>query len=290
MGMASIDENKKIWTDENSWEFGGNEWSKAWGSVDAEWYFFIFPRIKRLNKKNSTILEIAPGHGRWSEYLIKMSKKYIGVDLSKTCIDYCKYRFYGRRNTRFYLNDGKSLDMIKDNSIDFCFSFDSLVHADKDAVGAYIEELSKKLKEKSYAFIHHSNYLQYKSNPNFNENHAHFRAKNVDYLYVQEVCKKYNMHVVSQELIKWMQYPDYIDCISVIYKDSTANNIVTDVFFSKYYDFTQEYGQCLADKYGFKDERDFVQPNKHSLKYRLITISPQKIKNFVIKNLKHKIK
>ena len=35
---------------------------------------------------------------------------------------------------RCYLNDGRSLSMIADGSVDFIFSFDSFVHPDRDVV------------------------------------------------------------------------------------------------------------------------------------------------------------
>lgn len=231
-------------------------------------------------------MEIATGHGRWSKYLIEMSKKYIGIDLCPICIKHCKFKFWGVHKAKFFVNDGCSLCKVKNNSVDFCFSFDSLVHADRDAMDAYIKELSKKLKEDSYAFIHHSNFLQYSQELDFNKSNFHCRSREIDYLYIQNICKKYNLHVVSQELIRWMQNPYYIDCISVIYKNSKTDSIETDVFKSKYYDFTQEYGRILAEKYNFKNENDFKKLDKKSLKYRLFTISPQKIRNFMLKYLK----
>jgi SAM-dependent methyltransferase len=47
--------------------------------------------------------------------------------------------------------------MIEDGSIDFAFSFDSLVHADADVIEAYLEQLAHKLKPDGIGFIHHSN-------------------------------------------------------------------------------------------------------------------------------------
>jgi len=38
----------------------------------------------------------------------------------------------------YFINDGRSLDMLENNSIDFAFSFDSLLHAEIDVMHAYI--------------------------------------------------------------------------------------------------------------------------------------------------------
>jgi hypothetical protein len=47
--------------------------------------------------------------------------------------------------------------MVPENSLDFAFSCDSLVHAEIDVIDAYIDELSRKLTLSGIAFIHHSN-------------------------------------------------------------------------------------------------------------------------------------
>ena len=46
--------------------------------------------------------------------------------------------------------------MAADASIDFAFSFDSLVHAEANILESYISELARVLKANAIAFIHHS--------------------------------------------------------------------------------------------------------------------------------------
>ena len=76
------------------------------------------------------------------------------------------------------------------------------MHADIDAMEPYIEEFSKKLKEDSYAVIHHSNLAQYSDHKYFKDVNRR-RSKEIDHLIVQELCKKYNLLCVQQELIPW---------------------------------------------------------------------------------------
>jgi len=85
------------------------------------------------------------------------SDHYIGVDLNSNCISACQERFADVKHAAFYANDGKSLAMVEDSSVDFAFSFDSLVHAEMDVIEAYCRELSRKLSPSGVAFIHHSN-------------------------------------------------------------------------------------------------------------------------------------
>jgi hypothetical protein len=50
---------------------------------------------------------------------------------------------------------------VGDGSIDFAFSFDSLVHVEADALASYVAGLARVLTEKGVAFLHHSNYGAY---------------------------------------------------------------------------------------------------------------------------------
>jgi len=111
-----------------------------------------------------TILEIAPGFGRWTNFLKDMCKKLIVVDLVEECIEACRRRFSMCDNISYHVNDGKSLSMVQDGTVDFAFSFDSLVHADRDVIRAYLSELRLKLKRDGIAFIHHSNLGRYQDN------------------------------------------------------------------------------------------------------------------------------
>ena len=53
--------------------------------------------------------------------------------------------------------------MVADRSVDFAFSFDSLVHADAEVLDAYAAELARTLAPDGVAFIHHSNLGAYRA-------------------------------------------------------------------------------------------------------------------------------
>ena len=142
--MPSIQENRDVWGNENSWEADGDSWSTAWGGAETQWHATILPRICRFVPA-ARVLEIAPGYGRWTSFLIDCADQYIGVDMNPNCVSACRTRFASASHATFLANDGKSLAMIGDNSIDFAFSFDSLVHVEIDVIEAYLHELSRKL-------------------------------------------------------------------------------------------------------------------------------------------------
>jgi ubiquinone/menaquinone biosynthesis C-methylase UbiE len=154
--VPTINENKGMWDVTYDWPNAGDEWSKEFGGTEALWFFAIYPRIHRF-VPSSTILEIAPGFGRWTQFLKTQCDSMIAVDLSKKCIEYCQTRFASETHIQFILNDGTSLAGVPDNSIDFVFSFDSLVHAEKDVLEKYLKELSTKLTPNGIGCIHHSN-------------------------------------------------------------------------------------------------------------------------------------
>ncbi|HOD53638.1 MAG TPA: glycosyltransferase [Candidatus Cloacimonadota bacterium] len=214
--MPDIKSNIEKWNNSYQWEHQGDEWSKVWGSVVMHWYGTIYPRIQALLPVN-TILEIAPGYGRWTNYLKNYCKKLIAVDLSENCIEYCKKRFLNENHLKFYQNDGKSLIVAEENSIDFVFSYDSLVHGEIDVLKEYLSEFSRILTKNGIAFIHHSNrgeFAEFENHPDF---HNHWRAKSVTYNKVFELAKKYSLSVITQELINWSNKPEWmIDCYSII--------------------------------------------------------------------------
>src|SRR5437879_3573156 len=123
--MPTIEQNVQQWTNPREWVERGEQWSKIWGGSETQWFFSIYPRIHAF-VPTITILEIAPGYGRWTHYLKNYSKHLILVDLLSECIEACKKRFSSESHITYHVNDGKSLAMIPNNSIDFVFSFDSL--------------------------------------------------------------------------------------------------------------------------------------------------------------------
>ena len=126
------------------------------GTSEAMFFATVMPRIGFALPARS-MLEIAPGFGRCTNILLRFVMTYCGVDLSEACVKSCQERFAGHPNTVFYVNDGKSLDVVGNASFDFIFSYDSLVHADMDAIEPYVRQIVSRLTPDGVAFIHHSN-------------------------------------------------------------------------------------------------------------------------------------
>jgi ubiquinone/menaquinone biosynthesis C-methylase UbiE len=221
--MASIKENYELFTIDYNWPERGDEWSQPWGGTPYLWSITIYPRIHSfLPSKN--ILEIAPGFGRCTQYLKEVCDKLIVVDVSEKCIRACQERFHDCSNIEYHVNDGKSLDMIADRSIDFIFSWDSLVHADKSVMEAYIRQFSRILKPGGFGFIHHSNLAEdskritgkfKRITGKLIPENLHFRDETMDSSLFLKYSLESGLTCVLQEKINWRV--NYLnDCLSVV--------------------------------------------------------------------------
>jgi SAM-dependent methyltransferase len=223
------------------WKSAGEEWSAPWGTSAAQWFGAILPRIEDCLAAD-TILEIAPGFGRWTHYLKDYCQQLFIVDRSAECIEACRLRFAADPRVRCYLNDGRSLSMIPDGSVDFVFSFDSLVHPNRDVIEAYLQELGRKLKAGGKGFIHHSNFGEYANSLRERLPEAVtkplIKAKILDWAHHRNpsmsadlfcsLCTQHGLHCVSQELVNW-RGRRLIDCFSVFVRSDSIEQESTNI-------------------------------------------------------------
>lgn len=224
--MPTIEENLQEWVKIHDWTQQGEEWSLPWGRTEFLWWGTLFPRIHAF-VPTDTILEIAPGFGRITHYLKDLCTNLTVVDMAEPCIEACKQRFSSCSRITYHINNGKSLDMIPDQSVDFVFSFDSLVHAESDVIEAYLSQLPRKLKPNGVGFIHHSNSGVYippikKSLPPLLKGYAvklsrHWRAESMTAGLFEKYCEQAGLQCIAQEITNWITkyLPLPIDCFSL---------------------------------------------------------------------------
>lgn len=242
-----------------------------------QWYASILPRIHAFVPCGS-ILEIGPGYGRWTQFLKDLCERLVLVDLSEKCIQACDERFASCRHISSYVNDGKSLGMIPDESVDFVFSFDSLVHAEGAVIKAYLDQLSRKLKRDGVGFIHHSNageLRRYYTLVNrvrrgrgllvrlgLVEAANHWRAYSMTAGRFERFAEKAGLQCVGQELINWPTSSwRTIDCISVFARKDSVWARPNRVFRNR--DFAKEASNAskLSELYG---TASFEPPGRYS--------------------------
>jgi SAM-dependent methyltransferase len=242
--MAGIEQNQKMWSSAQHWSKAGDEWSETWGGPLAQWRGTIAPRIQPFLPAR-TILEIAPGYGRWTQFLKDECERLIAVDLVEDCVAACRARFTEAPHVEVHANDWKSLDVVEDRSIDLAFSFDSLVHADIEVLRAYLGELARTLTDDGVAFIHHSNlgdHLLYFAlldripgrlrGPlvrRFSLGGRHWRDSSVTAGRVEEACDEVGLTCIRQELVNWGGRPT-IDCFTTLTRAGSARSCENHVF------------------------------------------------------------
>jgi SAM-dependent methyltransferase len=213
--MQDTNWNRQLWDGGFDWAASGEEWSAAWGGSEPQWFGALYPRLHRVLPASS-ILEIAPGMGRWTKFLLPLCHNYVGVDISLECVRGCQNVFADARHARFVHNDGVSLSEVEDHSVDLVFSFDSLVHAEFDVFTSYIPQILQKLNEGGVAFLHHSNMGALGTafeNP-------HFRALSVSRQNIEGLIVESGGRVIIQEVIDWGHSKIPQDCLTVLAKDS----------------------------------------------------------------------
>lgn len=200
--MPTLEDNRRHW-EGYAWGAGdgGNEWSQAWGGPHAQWYGTILPRIAGWLPAGR-VLEIAPGFGRWTEFLVEHSDSLRGVDLAGTCVTACRARFARRRNVEFFQNDGSTMPMIGSSSVDLAFSFDSLVHVDREPVESYLTELTRVLVPGGIAYLHHSNLAAILA-AGVAPEQTHWRSPEVSAQLLREWSAARGLEVIGQELVNW---------------------------------------------------------------------------------------
>jgi|688.fasta_scaffold200946_2 FkbM family methyltransferase len=206
-------EEQRLWNDEQMWVMDGHEWSKSFGTTENLWNKYIFDSIKEFRGKK--ILEIAPGFGRMTQFLSILANELIVVDLNPLCIEKTKQKL-GNHVLAYFINDGKSLLKIRNNSQDLVFSYDSFVHMHANVTEEYIKEIYRVLKPGGCGYIHHS--WIYGGTENSVNNIA--GRANMSPEQFKQLVELYGMEIISQNAISFESVGLWNgnDCISFFRK------------------------------------------------------------------------
>jgi ubiquinone/menaquinone biosynthesis C-methylase UbiE len=230
--MPDLDAIRETWNAESGWLAGGDEWSGPWGGTESLWWGTLLPRIHAFLPAG-VVLELGPGHGRWSRYLRKQCDRLVLVDVAENCLDACRRRLGEDPGVAYHVGDGRTLPMVADTSVDFAFSFDSLVHAEADVLRSYAHELARVLRPEGVAFIHHSNMATYRRAARVARrvperwrraltirgilvNVYAWRAESTSAEQFAAVCAEAGLSCVAQELITWEYGRHLSDAVSVV--------------------------------------------------------------------------
>lgn len=156
----SIENNLRVWDVDHPWTKDGDEWdgqARLCEQPYDAWKRSIVDTLIRPNiSTSSTVLEIGPGHGRWSKEIVGRCGKLVLVDLSPSCIEHCRALLSDHRHVVYRVNEGKSLPDVADECVDFIWSYDAFVHMDTEVIESYFDEIHRVLSPRGKAMIHHA--------------------------------------------------------------------------------------------------------------------------------------
>lgn len=250
--MASVSDNIAYY-ERYDWSCGGLEWSAPWGGTRSMWLHTLHPRIKHFIPARR-IVEIGSGHGRISKILHAFTQKELVLyDILESCVDTCNQAFNSSQKTQCYLSDGLHMPELAEQSVDFVFSFYSLVGADKETLDSYIKEISRVLTPNGIAFIHHSNVGKYVQSvtPENSKSMAllsTYRDATVSAEVVRSLTEKHDLRCVSQECLNWDIKEALTDCFTVMAR--SHSNWPQKNNYSENYEFHLERNAALhSSKY-----------------------------------------
>ena len=110
------------------------------------------------------MLEIGPGGGRWTRYLLGARRLYL-IDYHQELLDELARSFRGSKLTMIR-NNGSDFPGVPAGCVDFLFSFGCFVHLDLDIIESYLDNIAAVLKPDGIAVLHYSD----KTKPNAQQN------------------------------------------------------------------------------------------------------------------------
>jgi SAM-dependent methyltransferase len=111
---------------------------------------FLLPYVTA----ESTVLEIGPGGGRWTRYLLGARRIYL-IDYHQELLDELARSFRDPRLTMIR-NHGSDFPGVPEGAVDFLFSFGCFVHLDLDIIEGYLDNVRGVLKPDGIAVLHYA--------------------------------------------------------------------------------------------------------------------------------------
>ncbi len=150
-GVYLVETQRPMWQSYD-WEELGEEWTPS-----PEWKQSLIENVLlRYFHAGSTVLELGPGAGRWTEPIVRLADRLILVDFSSTAIETCRKRFSEFDNIEYFVNDGASLGFVPGCSIDFFWSLDVLWLVGPRETEQYVSEFARVLSENGIGIVSHS--------------------------------------------------------------------------------------------------------------------------------------
>jgi len=146
---------RRIWTAVRQAVSSKDLYGLQWGDPDfVPPLKFVLERyvLPYVNPEH-TAIEIGPGGGRWTRYLLQFKKLYV-LDCHQELLDELRKNF-DKPNMIFVKNNGTDFPNVERN-VDFVFSFGAFVHMGLPLIEEYLRNLKSVVKPGANIVIQYS--------------------------------------------------------------------------------------------------------------------------------------
>jgi len=178
--------------------------------MEEIWRTLIFPFIADCDF--SAVIDLAAGHGRNSLMLAPKAGRLLVMDIQAGNVKVCRGRFAGQPHVECAVNNGYDLRPAGDGEFSFVYSFDAMVHFEKEVVRSYLRDTQRVLRPGGRGFFHHSNYTggsDWRTSPHC----RNFMSQELFAGYAEEA----GLRTVRQMVLEWGHIPA-LDCLSLVEK------------------------------------------------------------------------
>ena len=197
--------------------FSGDPWKPrnkyfraAEGQIEELWRTLILPFI--VDCDFSAVIDLAAGHGRNSRMLLSKARRLLVLDIQPGNVKICRRRFAEHPHVECVVNNGYDLRPAADGAFSLVYSFDSMVHFEKEVVRSYLRDTQRVLRPGGRGFFHHSNYTggsHWRTDPHS----RNFMSRELFANYAEEA----GLRRIRQMVMDWGHVAE-LDCLSLVEK------------------------------------------------------------------------
>ena len=159
----SWDEYAQLWRMRNpKLAHIGDEWTGenagATGTVQEYCRLIETNYIEPYIDPSDTVMEIGVGGGKTGALLKKHCAELVCADISAEMLKVTRERL-GDEHMRYVKLDGITLSGVRPQSLDVCFSFDTMIHMEPRDIFNYLTQIPKLMRNKRLCVFHHNNTL-----------------------------------------------------------------------------------------------------------------------------------
>lgn len=148
--------NPDFWNGKDQFGYrwgGGRQWTT--GDIAELADRFLRPYVG--DRYDLKVLELSPGAGRFTAEVIRYASTIDFLDMNQSCLDVCEERFqYMPTPIRYYVNDGRSCEMLEDSDYELIVCYDSMVHMHPEIIESYVSQLADRMAPGGIIWLDHA--------------------------------------------------------------------------------------------------------------------------------------